>query len=108
MSNIQALSDFVSYCGIKRDAFGRCRFRADVEMRASGHGGVDVVDVTISFASGDREQLSLGEGSDFQAGQVPLGYSTDHGSWEHADGVLTIRGNYRGRFDYETEVRVEQ
>lgn len=108
MSNGAALHDFVEFHDLDRDSFGRCRFTADVTIRAGGRGGAETMPARISFASGDREQLSLEGGSVLKPGEVPLGYSIDYGEWSHEDGTLTISGSYRRMFDYVTEITVER
>lgn len=72
-SNDKALSDFTSFNNIERDDFGRCVFRADVIIKASGKGGSETLEICISFASGDTEQLSISSGEVLQAGKLPLG-----------------------------------
>lgn len=105
MSNIDALSDFVEHNGVKRDPFGRCRFDADVTIRAGGRGGAETLPARVSFASGDTDQLYIENGSVLKAGEVPLSYRTDFGDWRHKDGRLLVSGRYKS-FDYETEVMV--
>lgn len=106
LANIMALQEFSECARIPRDPYGRCAFDAAVIIRAGGRGGAETLRARISFDAGDREQLTLHEGSVLIAGELPLGYSTDFGEWSHEDGALIIRGNYRRLFDYTTEVRV--
>lgn len=106
MNNLGALLNFVEFNDIERDSFGRCYFDADVTIYASGNGGAESTEVRISFANGDPEQLTITEGGNFIAGQVPLGYKVSHGVWVHTNGILVVTGNYNRRFDYNTEVRL--
>lgn len=107
LANISALSDFVAFHNLRRDAFGRCWFTAYVVIKAGGRGGAETLKARISFASGDREQLVLDNGSVIEPGKLPLSYRTKFGIWRHQSGLLLIKGNYRREFDYQTEITID-
>ena len=69
-TNSIALSDFVEYHKLRRDPFGRCRFQADVTIMASGRGGVETLGATVSFHSGDTDQLTLDNSSVLEPGKT--------------------------------------
>lgn len=108
MNNYDALGSFVERNVLERDHLGRCWFKADVVIRAGGRGGAEMMPARISFASGDTDQLVLDGGSILVPGEMPLSYRTEYGDWSAVNDMLIIVGNYRGLFDYRTEISVAE
>ena len=52
--------------------------------RASGRGGAETLEIRISFASGDSEQLTIYSGAVLEAGKLPLSYKADLDTWNRA------------------------
>ncbi|MBK5566894.1 hypothetical protein [Ensifer sp. SSB1] len=104
-SGMQALNDFVDTHGIERSSTGRCTFDADVDFVGDHNRAVEETEVTISFHTGDRNQVRMTPKGDLTLKFFHMDFADGPQEFQFDGQILTITGNSQKMDNYKVTVQ---